>query len=105
MPARHKDLADLVGASRPRVTEFLIQFEREHFIIRDERRLIVRRDRLEGFLAETHPRVTPTKKAHFPSKINNVDRNSEILPRDSSTVGVKRRSQTQLGEFRSNRIE
>src|SRR5277367_6718693 len=40
MPARHQDLADLVGASRPRVTEFLIQFERNHFIIRDERYLI-----------------------------------------------------------------
>src|SRR6202049_4815127 len=54
MPARHKDLADLVGASRPRVTEFLIQFERNHFIVRDEPYLIVRRDRLEGFLAQTH---------------------------------------------------
>jgi CRP-like cAMP-binding protein len=52
--ARHKDLADLVGASRPRVTEFLIQFERDHFIIRDERCLIVRRDCLENFLAQTH---------------------------------------------------
>src|SRR6202171_5195110 len=54
MPARHKDLADLVGASRPRVTEFLIQFERDHFIVRDGRHLIVRRDRLESFLAG-HP--------------------------------------------------
>jgi CRP-like cAMP-binding protein len=54
--ARHKDLADLVGASRPRVTEFLLQFERDHFIIRDERHLIVRRDRLEGFIAQTHSR-------------------------------------------------
>src|SRR5271154_4466633 len=55
VPARHRDLADLVGASRPRVTEFLIQFEREHFIIRDERYLIVKRDRLENFLAQSHP--------------------------------------------------
>jgi CRP-like cAMP-binding protein len=54
--ARHKDLADLVGASRPRVTEFLLQFERDHFIIRDERHLIVRRDRLEGFIAQSHSR-------------------------------------------------
>lgn len=51
---RHKDLADLVSASRPRVTEFLIQFERDHLIIRDQRHLIVRRDRLENFLAQTH---------------------------------------------------
>jgi CRP-like cAMP-binding protein len=55
VPARHKDLADLVGASRPRVTEFLNQFERDHLIIRDERYLIVRRDRLESFLADAHP--------------------------------------------------
>jgi len=51
MPTRHKDLADLVGASRPRVTEFLIQFARDHLIARDESRLIVRRDRLESFLS------------------------------------------------------
>jgi CRP-like cAMP-binding protein len=54
VPARHKDLADLVGASRPRVTEFLIQFERDNFIIRDERHLIVRRERLEDYLAQAH---------------------------------------------------
>jgi CRP-like cAMP-binding protein len=47
----HKDLADLVGASRPRVTEYLSSFERKHLIIRDGRQLIVRRDRLERFLA------------------------------------------------------
>jgi CRP-like cAMP-binding protein len=81
VPARHKDLADLVGASRPRVTEFLIQFERNHFIIRDERHLIVRRARLESFLAEAHSRVTATKETNFPPGINNVHRNSEILPR------------------------
>jgi Crp-like helix-turn-helix protein len=64
VPARHKDLADLVGASRPRVTEFLIQFERDHFVIRDERHLIIRRDRLENFLAETQSRAA--KKPIFP---------------------------------------
>jgi CRP-like cAMP-binding protein len=62
MPTRHKDLADLVGASRPRVTEFLIQFERDHLIARDERRLIVRRDRLESFLSPAHSRPTATKE-------------------------------------------
>ena len=40
---RHKDLADLVSASRPRVTEFLIQFESDGMIVRDRRHLIVRR--------------------------------------------------------------
>jgi hypothetical protein len=44
----------LVSASRPRVTEFLIQFERDNLIIRDQRHLIIRRDRLENFLAKSH---------------------------------------------------
>jgi CRP-like cAMP-binding protein len=54
VPARHKDLAELVGASRPRVTEYLASFERKHLIVRDGRHLIVRRDRLERFLAQRH---------------------------------------------------
>ena len=52
--ARHKDLAELVGASRPRVTEYLAHFERKRLIVRDGRQLIVRRDRLESFLAQRH---------------------------------------------------
>jgi len=55
--ARHKDLAELVGASRPRVTEYLTTFERKHLIVRDGRQLIIRRDRLESFLAAAHPHV------------------------------------------------
>src|SRR3984957_6938433 len=54
VPARHKDLADLVGASRPRVTEFLIKFERNSFIAREQRHLIIRRDQLENFLSHQH---------------------------------------------------
>jgi CRP-like cAMP-binding protein len=54
VPTRHKDLAELVGASRPRVTEYLTQFEREHLIVRDGRQLIVKRDRLESFLDRKH---------------------------------------------------
>jgi hypothetical protein len=50
--ARHKDLAELVGASRPRVTEFLAQFERDNLIIRSDRSLIVNRGRLETFLSQ-----------------------------------------------------
>jgi len=38
---RHQDIADLVGASRPRVTEHLAQLEREHLVIRQGRQLIV----------------------------------------------------------------
>ncbi len=37
VPATHKDLAELVGASRPRVTEHLADFERKHLIVRDGR--------------------------------------------------------------------
>lgn len=54
VPARHQDLAELVGASRPRVTEYLTSFERKKLIARDGRQLIVRRDRLERFLAQRH---------------------------------------------------
>ena len=43
----HQDLADLVGASRPRVTEHLAQLEREHMVIRQGRHLIVRVKEIE----------------------------------------------------------
>ena len=51
----HQDLAELVGATRPRVTEYLASFERKHLMVRDGRQLIVSRDRLERFLAQIHP--------------------------------------------------
>jgi CRP/FNR family cyclic AMP-dependent transcriptional regulator len=54
LSARHRDLAELVGASRPRITEHLSMFERKHLISRDDRQLVVNRDRLESFLARTH---------------------------------------------------
>ena len=54
LPARHRDLAELVGASRPRITEHLIQFERKHLISRNSRQLVIDRDRLETFLAQAH---------------------------------------------------
>lgn len=54
VPVRHKDFAELVGASRPRVTEYLALLEREHLIERDGRQMIVNRDRLEGFLTQGH---------------------------------------------------
>jgi CRP-like cAMP-binding protein len=44
----HQDIASLVGASRPRVTEHLARFEREHLLIRDGRRLIVCADKLDA---------------------------------------------------------
>src|SRR5260370_34392736 len=52
--ARHRDIADLVGASRPRITEHLIEFEQRHLISREDHQFTVHRDRLETFLAQTH---------------------------------------------------
>jgi CRP/FNR family transcriptional regulator, cyclic AMP receptor protein len=54
VPARQQDLAELVGASRPRVTEYLASFESKQLIVREGRQLIVRCDRLERFLAQRH---------------------------------------------------
>jgi CRP-like cAMP-binding protein len=47
----HQDIADLVGASRPRVTEHLAQLEREHLVIRQGRQLIVRVDKIGNAIA------------------------------------------------------
>ncbi|HUY20435.1 MAG TPA: Crp/Fnr family transcriptional regulator [Candidatus Binataceae bacterium] len=52
LSARHADLADLVGASRPRITEHLSQFERDRFIARKNRQLVVQPDRIEKFLSQ-----------------------------------------------------
>jgi len=53
--ARHKDLAELVGASRPRVTEYLASFERKDLISREGREMVIKRDRLEDFLEHRPP--------------------------------------------------
>jgi len=37
----HKDIADLVGATRPRVSEHLARLEREKFVIRQGRQMVV----------------------------------------------------------------
>jgi CRP-like cAMP-binding protein len=42
----HQDIADLVGATRPRVTEHLAQLERDQLVIRQGRQLIVRTSEL-----------------------------------------------------------
>ena len=41
LPLTHEDLADLVGASRQKITEHLNEFERQRVIMREGRRLIV----------------------------------------------------------------
>jgi len=50
-----KDLADLVGASRPRVTEHLAKLERERVLVRQGRQLIVRLDRIENLCVSPWP--------------------------------------------------
>jgi len=56
--ARHADLAELAGASRPRVSEHLTDFEAKHMIMRRRRQLVVNRDRLESFLSLSHSHAT-----------------------------------------------
>ena len=53
LSARHRDLAELVGASRPRITERMIWFEQKHFISHDKRHVIVHCDRVRSFLEQT----------------------------------------------------
>ena len=48
IPLSHKNLAELVGVTRPRITEHLAQLAREHLIIRQGRQLIVRVDKLRN---------------------------------------------------------
>jgi CRP-like cAMP-binding protein len=48
----HKDIASIVGASRPRVTEHLGQLERDHYLFRQGRQFIVRAARLAQSLTD-----------------------------------------------------
>ena len=52
VPVRHDDLAELVGATRPRVTEHLHEFTERHLISRENRDLVVDPEGLKGFLLE-----------------------------------------------------
>ena len=47
----HGHLANLVGASRPRVTEHLARLERDGMVIRQGRQLVVRADQLEASMS------------------------------------------------------
>ncbi len=48
----HKDIANLVGASRPRTTEHLARLERENFIIRQGRQLVVLVSKLQESIGQ-----------------------------------------------------
>ena len=54
----HNDLAGLAGATRPRVTEHIAEFEREHLLIRQGRQMIVRLDKIENSIG------VPTRKTN-----------------------------------------
>jgi CRP-like cAMP-binding protein len=47
----HKDIADLVGATRPRITEHLAELERERFVIRQGRQIVVQVNKLSESIA------------------------------------------------------
>ena len=53
----HNDLAGLVGASRPRVTEHLAEFEREHLLVRQGRQMIVLLDKIKSSLGVPPPKT------------------------------------------------
>jgi len=48
LPLTHRDLADLVGATRPIITQHLGDLERDGAIVRERRQLILVPDRLSG---------------------------------------------------------
>ena len=52
VPLSHRDIADLVGASRPRVTEHLAELERDRFVIRQGRQLVVQVKKLSESIAQ-----------------------------------------------------
>jgi CRP/FNR family transcriptional regulator len=54
LPVTHEDLADLVGASRQKVTEHMKELERQQVILRDGRKLIVLPERLHEVVGLNH---------------------------------------------------
>jgi CRP-like cAMP-binding protein len=54
VPLRHGDLADMVGASRSRVTGHLSEFMQKHLISQQDRSLVIDQEGLQGFLKESH---------------------------------------------------
>jgi len=54
VPVSHRELAELIGVTRPRVTEHLNEFTEKHLVSRQNGRLVVDHKGLEGFLMETN---------------------------------------------------
>jgi Crp-like helix-turn-helix domain len=82
VPARHHDLGELVGASRPRVTEYLSSFKRKRLIVRAGRQVIIRRDQMESFLAQRHSPASCELEdvlASYPCLMSRVQSTEDIL--------------------------
>jgi CRP-like cAMP-binding protein len=72
-------LANLVGASRPRVTEHLARLERDGLVIRQGRRLVVRADELKDSISGRIPdlpiKITASKASH--ARLRNISTTRE----------------------------
>ena len=79
----HRDIAGLVGASRPRVTEHLTQLERQHLVIRQGRRLIVRADKIGN--AITVPPSSRLSSQEYPAKKGTTIRS---IKQDGESAGA-----------------
>ena len=92
IPISHKDLADMVGASRPRVTEHLAELEREHLLVRQGRQLIVCLDKIEDSTGAPQPKkndlfTEASARLHFPKE--GQLRSSPSLPATTSMKHVR----------------
>lgn len=81
----HQDIADLVGASRPRVTEHLAQLERDHMVIRQGRQLIVCEDAMVNTIglppaSEFGSRGIPGGKEHLFTTSNRTSNRGNARP-------------------------
>jgi len=83
----HRHLANLVGASRPRVTEHLARLERDRFLIRQGRQLVVRTDKLEDSMRVRIPTL-PNKLPE--AKSLRSRRPSISAPREPASLAMKR---------------
>jgi CRP-like cAMP-binding protein len=94
----HSHLANLVGASRPRVTEHLARMEHDGLVIRQGRQLVVRADKLEESMNVRAPDPSKARESAAPSRQPYAD-----PPRQPAQVAMKRsiESRSKSGQNRS----
>jgi len=66
VPFKQRDIANLVGASRPRVTEYIAQLESENFVIRQGRQMIVQPEMLRESIGKHAPSMQLNGSDSFP---------------------------------------